>query len=374
MDDARSFSPVTVSVIGQPKTALDTPSLLVDLDVMERNIARMAGTIRGRGLGWRPHTKGMKIPALAHRLIKAGAHGVTCAKLGEAEVMAMGGIGDILIANQIVGAQKIQRLVNIQRHADVMVAVDSWENIQEIDAAARAKGVRVRVLVEVNTGMNRAGVMPGQPTVDLARRIAPLQGVKLAGVMTWEAHTLRIPDKAEKRRAVETAIASLVSTVDACRAAGLTIDIVSCGGTGTYWITSEQKGITELQAGGGIFGDILYRKSFGVDHPYAMTVLATVTSRPDPKRVICDAGKKTMTGDAAMPEPIGFGPIASMSLSAEHTVVHLAEPNDSPRVGDKVEFVVGYTDTTVNMHDELVGIRNGRVEIVWPILGRGKLK
>jgi D-serine deaminase-like pyridoxal phosphate-dependent protein len=374
MDDARSFSPVTVSVIGQPKTALDTPSLLVDLDVMERNIARMAGTIRGRGLGWRPHTKGMKIPALAHRLIKAGAHGVTCAKLGEAEVMAMGGIGDILIANQIVGAQKIQRLVNIQRHADVMVAVDSWENIQEIDAAARAKGVRVRVLVEVNTGMNRAGVMPGQPTVDLARRIAPLQGVKLAGVMTWEAHTLRIPDKAEKRRAVETAIASLVSTVGACRAAGLTIDTVSCGGTGTYWITSEQKGITELQAGGGIFGDILYRKSFGVDHPYAMTVLATVTSRPDPKRVICDAGKKTMTGDAAMPEPIGFGPIASMSLSAEHTVVHLAEPNDSPRVGDKVEFVVGYTDTTVNLHDELVGIRNGRVEIVWPILGRGKLK
>jgi D-serine deaminase-like pyridoxal phosphate-dependent protein len=374
MDDARAFPPPTAGVIGQPKAALDTPSLLVDLDVMEQNIARMAKAIRGRGLGWRPHTKGMKVPALAHRLIKAGAHGVTCAKLGEAEVMAMGGIGDILVANQIVGAQKIQRLVNLQPHADVMVAVDNWENVQEIDAAARAKGVRVRVLVEVNTGMNRAGTLPGQATVDLARRIAPLTGVRLAGLMTWEAHTLRIADAAEKRKAVEGAIATFVATVEACRAAGLAIEIVSCGGTGTYWITAEQKGITELQAGGGIFGDILYRKSFGVDHPYAMTVLATVTSRPDPKRVICDAGKKTMTGDAAMPEPLGFGPLASMSLSAEHTVVHLAEPNESLRVGDKVEFVVGYTDTTVNLHDELVGVRKGRVEIVWPILGRGKLR
>ena len=140
------------------------------------------------------------------------------------------------------------------------------------------------------------------------------------------------------------------------------------------WITAEQKGITEIQAGGGIFSDVLYRKTFGVEHPYAMTVIATVTSRPEPTRIICDAGKKTMTGDAAMPEPIGFPKVAAMALSAEHTVVNLAEPSESPRVGDKVEFVVGYTDTTVNLHDELVGVRQGRVEVVWQILGRGKLK
>jgi D-serine deaminase-like pyridoxal phosphate-dependent protein len=375
MDDTSVFATTTVvGAIGQPKAALDTPALLVDLDVMEQNIARMAKTFRDRGIGWRPHTKGMKIPALAHRLIKAGAHGVTCAKLGEAEVMAAGGIADILVANQIVGPQKIQRLVNLQHHSNVMVAVDNWENVQEIDAAATAKGVRVRVLVEVNTGMNRAGVLPGAATVELARKIAPLKGVKLAGLMTWEAHTLRLADPAEKRTAIEAAIASFLATGKACRDAGIEIGILSCGGTGTYWITAEQTGITECQAGGGIFGDILYRKSFGVEHPYAMTVVASVTSRPDPKRIICDAGKKTMTGDAAMPEPIGLGKLASMSLSAEHTVVHLAEPSDSPRVGDKVEFVVGYTDTTVNLHDELIGIRNGRVEIVWPILGRGKLK
>ena len=374
MDDARALPTLSTGVIGQPKTALDTPSLLVDLDIMEQNIARMAKAILGRGLGWRPHTKGMKIPALAHRLIKAGAHGVTCAKLGEAEVMAAGGIGDILVANQIVGPVKIQRLVNLQRHADVMVAVDNWDNIREIDAAAIAAGVRVRVLVEVNTGMNRAGTKPGEATVELAKKAAGLKGVKLAGLMTWEAHTLRISDPAEKKKAIEGAIATFLGTVKACRDAGVEIGIVSCGGTGTYWITATQKGITEVQAGGGIFGDVLYRKSFGVDHPYAMTVLATVTSRPEPTRIICDAGKKTMTGDAAMPEPIGLGALAGMALSAEHTIVTLAEPNTALRVGDKVEFVVGYTDTTLNLHDELVGIRKGKVEIVWSILGRGKLK
>ena len=374
MDDAHAFAPSSIGVIGQPKSALDTPSLLVDLDVMEANTAKMAKTFRHNAINWRPHTKGMKIPALAHRLIKAGAMGVTCAKLGEAEVMAAGGVADILVANQIVGPIKIQRLVNLQRHADVMVAVDNWDNIREIDAAAIANSVRVRVLIEVNTGMNRAGTLPGQPTVDLAKKVAALKGVKLAGVMTWEAHTLRLTDPAEKRTAIEGAIATFVGTVEACRAAGVEIGIVSCGGTGTYWITATQKGITEVQAGGGIFGDVLYRKSFGVDHPYAMTVLAQVTSRPDPARIICDAGRKTMTGDAAMPEPIGFGKLTDMELSAEHTIVNLAEPSDTPRVGDKVEFVVGYTDTTLNLHDELVGIRKGKVEVVWSILGRGKLK
>ncbi len=374
MDDATRFSTASLGFVGQPKTALDTPALLVDLDVMEGNIAKMAKTFRDHKVNWRPHTKGMKIPALAHRLIKAGAIGVTCAKLGEAEVMAAGGISDILVANQIVGPVKIARLVNLQHHSNVMVAVDNWDNIREIDAAAIAKGVRVRVLIEVNTGMNRAGTLPGEATVDLAKKAASLKGVKLAGLMTWEAHTLRLADPAEKRTAVEAAIKTFVATVGACRAAGVEIGIVSCGGTGTYWITAEQKGITEIQAGGGIFSDMLYRKTFGVEHPYAMTILATVTSRPDPKRIICDAGRKTMTGDAAMPEPIGLAKVASMALSAEHTIVNLAEPNDSPRVGDKQEFVVGYSDTTVNLHDELVGIRQGKIEVIWSILGRGKLK
>ena len=354
--------------------SLRTPFIYVDAARLRANIRAMAERAAAAGVRLRPHAKTHKSVEIAKWQVEAGAIGVTCAKLGEAEVMAAGGIGDILVANQIVGPVKIARLVNLQHHSNVMVAVDNWDNIREIDAAAVAKGVRVRVLIEVNTGMNRAGTLPGEPTVELAKKVAALKCVKLAGLMTWEAHTLRIADMAEKRKAIEGAIATFVATVEACRKAGVEIGIVSCGGTGTYWMTATQKGITEIQAGGGIFSDMLYRKSFGVEHPYAMTIMATVTSRPDPKRIICDAGKKTMTGDAAMPEPIGLGKVAGMALSAEHTIINLAEPADKPKVGDKQEFVVGYSDTTVNLHDELVGIRQGKVEVVWPILGRGKLK
>ncbi|HYM70613.1 MAG TPA: DSD1 family PLP-dependent enzyme [bacterium] len=360
--------------IGRPKTDLDTPALLVDLPTMERNLDRMARYMREAGVGWRPHTKALKTPALAHMLLRAGAHGVTCAKLGEAEVMAAGGIRDILVANQIVGDQKIARLVNLLPHADVIVAVDSEVNVRALDAAARQKGVRLRVLIEVNTGMNRAGVEPGDAVVRLARTVHGCEGLRFAGVMGWEAHAIRITDPAEKRRAIEQAVGLLVDSAERCRRADLPVDIVSCGGTGTYMVTARVPGITEIQAGGGIFGDVLYRTRMGVDHEYALTVLATVTSRPTPTRVICDAGKKTMSSDAASPEPIGLPHVTSVALSAEHAKLELSEPDASLKIGDKIEFVVGYSDTTVCLHDELYGVRDGRVEIVWPLLGRGKLR
>ncbi|MCX6022868.1 MAG: alanine racemase [Chloroflexi bacterium] len=178
--------PEHLGVVGLPKEALDTPALLVDLDVMEQNIERIARVCREAGVQWRPHTKGQKIPAIAHMEIAAGAVGVTCAKLSEAEVMAAAGIRDILIANQIVGEQKILRLVNLRRPADVIVSVDNADNVAALDAAARAKGVRLRVVVEVNTGMDRAGVEPGDPVVEMARRISQCDGFVFAGVMGWE--------------------------------------------------------------------------------------------------------------------------------------------------------------------------------------------
>ena len=362
-------------LIGQPKEALDTPALLVDLDVLDRNIERMANTIiREAGVQWRPHTKGMKTPALAHMLLNAGAHGITCAKLGEAEVMAAAGVRDILIANQIVGPQKIARLVNLRRHADVMVAVDSQENVAALDRAALEKGVRIRVLIEVNTGMNRAGLEPGEPTLALARKIAPLKGVQLAGLMTWESHALSIQDIDEKRRVVAEALQRFTETAQICRDASIPMEILSCGGTGTYWISTVQPGITEIQAGGGIFCDIRYRTAFGVHHDYALTVLSTVTSRPAPTRIICDAGKKTMSSDASIPEPIDIPGVEAVRLSAEHGTIPLSEPAKAPRVGDKIEFIVGYSDTTVVLHNELYGIRNGLVETAWTLLGRGRLQ
>jgi D-serine deaminase-like pyridoxal phosphate-dependent protein len=149
---------------------------------------------------------------------------------------------------------------------------------------------------------------------------------------------------------------------------------VSCGGTGTFPWCIQQPGVTEVQVGGAIFSDVHYRDHYHVDFPFALTVLCTVTSRPTPTRIVLDAGKKTMSGDAAMPEPIGLPKMKGMKLSAEHLTIELEQGSETPRVGERVEFVVGYSDTTVHMHDEIVGVRGGRVDAVWQVAGRGKLR
>ena len=354
------------------KQELDTPALLVDLDRVERTIAEMAAFFRGHGVGWRPHTKGQKVPEIAHMEIEAGALGITCAKLGEAEVMADAGIRDILIANQVVGRRKAERLAALLDRADVVVAVDSIVNGEELGVAAHARGKRLRVIVEVDNGMQRAGVPPGEPTVELARRLAALPGLRFCGVMAWEAHCLGRPMD-ERRRCCEEAVGTLVATARQCREAGLDADIVSCGGTGTFRITAGIEGITEIQAGGGIFSDVLY-ESWGIDHPFALTVMSTVTSRPTPQRLITDAGRKAMSMDIATPRPIGLENVEKVALSAEHGVVTLSQPNASLGVGDKLEWVVGYGDTTVFLHDEMVATRGDRVEATWPVLARGKIK
>lgn len=368
-------SPATYgAAVGRSKWDLDTPALCVDLDTMDRNMKKMAGLILGAGKNWRPHTKGQKIPAIAHKELAAGAFGVTCAKLGEAEVMAGAGIRDILIANQIVGHEKVTRLANLQRHADVMVAIDSRENAREISDAAVEKGVKVRVLVEVNVGLNRAGVEPGDAVVSMSDYAASLPGLRYSGVMGWEAHATTILDEVEKRKVITRDVGRMVESAERCREAGLPASIVSCGGTGTYWITCTIPGVTEIQAGGGIFHDVHYNDHYGVHHEYAMTIMATVVSRPNPNRIIVDAGHKTMNGNQGVPRPLGLDGVERVGLSAEHGTVNLNTPNDSLKVGDKLEFIVGYSDFTTYVHEEMYATRDGKVEQVWPILGRGKLR
>ncbi len=359
-------------MIGAPFGSLDTPRLLVDLDALDRNVARMMATFSAHKVNWRPHTKGIKLPAIAHKLIRAGAIGVTCAKLGEAEVMAAAGVQSILIANQIVGEEKIARLVNLQRHAEVMPSVDSASNVAALGAAAVKAGVTQPVLIEVDTGMQRSGVAPGAAAVAMAQLVAATPGLALRGLMGWEGHVAGMPAGAQKRAAAAAAVGQLTASADACRAAGLAIDIVSCGGTGTYPYTAELPGVTEIQAGGGIFHDLTYA-SWGIENEFALTVLVTVISRPTPTRVIVDAGKKTFSSDATAPRATIAG-ASPLRLSAEHGTFDLAAPSDTPAVGDRLACIVGYNDTTVHLHETLVGTRSGAVEIVWPLLGRGKLQ
>ena len=362
-----------MSEVGMKVGELDTPVLWVDLDLLESNIATLAGHFATAGVNWRPHTKGIKVPAIAQTAIAAGAIGITCAKLGEAELMAAAGIRDILIANQIVGSRKIARLVGLVRRADVKVAVDDRVNVVELGEAALEKGVEFGVLVEVDTGQHRAGVAPGQPAVDLSCLVHGTPGLRYLGLMTWEGHASAIDDPHQKRKEIEKAIRQLTDTVDLCRDAGLPVSIVSAGGSSTYGVTSFLPGLTEIEAGGAILCDVQYQQR-GVQTTPCLFVRSMVTSRPTPDRIIFDAGFKALPDWAARPRLIGIRGVKRIQMSAEHGIVALQAPDTNVRVGNAFDFVVGYGDSTVFLHDRLYGIRDGMVEVVWPILGRGTVR
>ncbi len=362
-----------MTMIGLPKTELDTPALWVDLDRLDHNIAALARHFREAGVGWRPHTKGIKTPAIAHKLVAAGALGVTCAKLAEAEVMVAAGITDVLIANEVTGRHKLPRLANLCRQADVKVAVDNAANVAALEAAAIQYGAEIGVVVEVNTGMERAGALPGQPTVDLARLAHETPGVRFRGLMTWEGHAVAMDDAGEKRRAIERSIGLLLDSAALCRRAGLPVAIVSGGGSGTYTVTPFLQGMTGIQAGGAIFCDATYLR-WGVDLQPALFVQATVTSRPTPTRVIYDAGYKALPAFFGAPVPLGLDePVERVVCSAEHGNLTLGAANATLGVGDTLDFLVGYGDATVYLYDVLYGVRDGMVETAWPVLGRGRL-
>ncbi|MBM3522904.1 MAG: DSD1 family PLP-dependent enzyme [Alphaproteobacteria bacterium] len=360
------------SSVGLPKSALDTPALLVDLDRLESNIRSIAGACRAAGVAWRPHVKAVKTPAIAHMTLAVGAIGITCAKLAEAEVMAASGIRDILLGNQIVPPAKIARLVGLRRHADVMVAVDDPLNVEALAVAAAAAGVRLRVVIEMDIGIRRAGVHTPAAALVLARHVAKHAALDFRGFMGWEGHAAGIADPEAKQRAVTEAVGKLLAAAKLCRDAGLDAPLVNCGGTGTLHQTLRVPGVTEIEAGGGMFADMRYTTKLGLDLPPSLTLLTGVCSRPLPTRIICDGGRKSMSGDYAMPLPIGLGTVAEVRLSAEHTSIDLVEPSETPRLGDQVEFVVGYSDTTTHMHDVIYGVRRGIVETEWPLLTRGK--
>jgi len=360
-----------VSFIGLALDELDTPFLWTDVDVLDANIQWVADYFRAAGVGWRPHTKGIKTPAIAHKLIEAGALGITCAKLGEAEVMAAAGIREILIANQTVGPHKYRRLASVQRQANVIAAVDDASTLPGLAAAALAAGVEIPLLVEVNGGMNRAGIEPGEATVELAHQIHSTPGLRLDGLMAWEGHTLALPED-QREAGIHKAVGLLLSSAEACRAVGLPVTIVSAGGSGTMTVTAHIPGITEIQAGGAIFGDATYQRWKTPTKP-ALFVRVVVSSRPAPDRIIVDAGWKTLPAWIGQPVPIGVEGVVKVAMSAEHGIVTLDRPNTALKVGDFLDCIVGYGDNTLFLHDELVGARDGRVEAVWPISARGKL-
>ena len=358
--------------VGSPIEDVDTPVLLLDMDVMEHNITAMADSVRNTSIQLRPHAKTHKTPLIAHKQMAAGAIGITCAKLGEAEVMVAGGIHDILIANQIVGRQKIARLVRLARHADLMVAVDDARNIADLSHAAQAAGASLRVLVEVNVGMRRCGVEPGQPAFDLAYIIDQAPHLTFAGLMGYEGHLVFVPSLEERVQRVRSDLQALIDTAEFVEANGLPVEIVSSGGTGTAMITSTLPRITEIQAGSYVFMDGRYKTIEGVEFSCALSLLTTIVSRPAPDRIIIDAGMKTISHEFGLPRFKNRDDLELLGLSEEHGTVKLTDSSAHLQPGDTLELIPSHGDTTLNMHDTYYCVRNGQVEALLPIAARGR--
>ncbi|HYT14238.1 MAG TPA: alanine racemase [Candidatus Nitrosopolaris sp.] len=354
------------SAIGRKRHDLITPALILDLPVARRNIAKMADRIKTMPARLRPHIKVHKSPELARMQVDAGAIGISTATVWEAIVMVRSGLDSIFVVNTIAGREKIAALAAIARDAEVMVAVDDAQNAGDIAAAARAAKSTVGVLIEVDTGMDRAGVDTPEQAVELARRLAGLDGIRLLGVTGYEGHCSLTPERDLRAQRQRAAMSMLVEAAEKILAAGLPCPIVSAGGTATWDWTATTPGVTEIQAGSYAVMDNFHFPMAG-DFEKALTVLATVISRP-PDRVIVDAGNKSLGAPAL--STIRGHDLKGFRFDEEHGVF-VADASYPLHVGDVVELVPGYAPGTVNWYDAYHVVEGDRVTDIWPVIPRG---
>ena len=357
-------------LIGIPENEIPTPALIVDVEVLEENIETMMNYLAGTKAALRPHSKTYKSPTIAHMLRRAGAIGQCCATVGEAETMVYSGLDGIFIASEVVGPAKIRRVVSLARYADVMVAVDSADNLADLSAAALDGGVTLGVLVDIDVGMGRCGVRTVEAAVQLAQKAHQAAGIALRGLFGYEGHAVMIVDR-EKRE--ETGRASNVFLMEAVRAVeekGIPVPIVTAAGTGTFDIASRHPGITEIEAGSFVFMDTTYGQ---LDIPFkqAISVLSTVLSRPTDDDVVLDVGMKGVSAERSYPVVRENGALEIRRLSEAHAGGTLVRADFDPRPGDKLHLIPSHCCTTVNLYDEMVVLRNGKVDAVWPTLARG---
>jgi D-serine deaminase-like pyridoxal phosphate-dependent protein len=339
---------------------LTTPALIVDLDVMDRNLERMAAFFRSDSTRLRPHFKNHKCPDLAWRQMDAGAVGITCATLSEAECLVHHGVRSVLLANEIVDGAKIRRFVDLTRRADVIVCIDDDKVAAEIAREARNRQAQVSVLVDVDVGLHRCGVPPGTPAIALARKAIEL-GLRFRGLMGYEGQVLRKPPGPEKAAEAAAAMKPLIETRSCLEQMGIPVEVVSVGGTGTYSLSGRYAGVTEIQAGSYLLMDTDYQQCC-TDFTPALTLLTTVISRTDGERVVTDSGLKVLSCERGIPAPKNLPGLKTRRLTAEHGIIDLVDPKAPVSVGDRIEMWVHYSDATVNLHDRIYGMRGHQVE------------
>jgi 3-hydroxy-D-aspartate aldolase len=366
--------------VGMPLERVDTPALLVDLDIFERNLNTMADSLSDTEVRLRPHAKTHKSPIIALRQMKLGAVGVCCQKVGEAEAMVTGGVPDVFISNEIVGKSKLQRLMSLAKQAKVAVCADDPFHVLEYGAAARENGVELDVFVELNVGGARCGLEPGEPVLRLARQISDTSGLRFAGLQAYHGTAQHLRTPVEREAAIRSAVGRVLETKSALEANGIACETVTGAGTGTYRLEAASKVYNELQAGSYIFMDVDYAKNLDADgepvrsFQHSLFVYSTVISRPTRDRAVLDAGHKAVPIDSGMPQVFGMSDVEYTRPSDEHGTLMIKNSDYSLKIGDKVMLVPAHCDPTVNLFDWYVGIRNNRVDLLWPITARGAMR
>jgi D-serine deaminase-like pyridoxal phosphate-dependent protein len=364
------FKPVGTSV-----EELDTPALVVDLDVLQSNIETLHSFFRDRDAKVRPHVESHRCPAIAHKQLAAGGTvgGVSVTTVGQAEVFSQSGFDDIFIASEVVTGRKIDRACAVARDCRIMLACDNPDNVRDLSEGAGAHGVDLGVVVDIHTRLERCGVEPGRPAVDLARAIAGSPNLTFKGLMTYEGVIdTSGPEEnaAESRRCIQ----QVLDTREMVEQEGIDVAVVSVGGTHNYEIAGEMSGVTEVPAGSYALMDAGYRQS-RPQFATAARVLGTVISRPEPGLAWLDVGQKAIGIDSGLPAVDGLDGVTVMSMSAEHGGLTLeSEAGEALALGDKVWLTPRDIGSCVNVYDYINGVRNGRLEVVWDVEARGRYR
>jgi D-serine deaminase-like pyridoxal phosphate-dependent protein len=348
---------------------LDTPHLLINLDMLDANLARMQGECRKRGVDLRVHFKSLKCGGLAKYLVARGVTSFLCAKLNEAEVLADAGITDIFVANEIVGPMKLDRLAALAQRITVRVCVDDADNIADLGRAARKRRATIGVLVEVDIGLNRCGVEPGAAALELARRIAAEPGLQFLGLQGYDGHLQMVADEAEQEKRCLEGLGKLIETRQQIERAGLPVAVATGCGTGTWRYIRGREDMTEIQPGSFLLMDCAYhavRPEFG----YALSVLAAVVSRR-PGWYVLDAGSKAVSQDFGKPVIKGRPEEKVVRLSEEHTKVE-CDAEKLPALGEHREVVPSHCCATMNLHRQALAVRGEQVESMWLIESSGR--
>ncbi len=362
--------------VGDPLAAIDTPALVVDLAVLDANIEALALAVAARGLRLRPHAKSHKCPDIAKLQLARGAVGVCCQKTDEAAAFVAAGVRDVLVTNEVVAPAKLARLAALARDARIGVLCDDTRNVPALAHAAKAAGVTLEVYVEVDVGAHRCGVEAGAPAAALAQAIAAQPSLHFAGLHCYHggAQHLRLPD--ERRAAIAAAAEQVRASKTACEGAGLVVPRVTGAGTGTWEHEAASDAWDELQPGSYIFMDADYGRNTpapdALRFAHSLFVLASVMSVPTRERAICDAGLKAFSFDSGPPQVHARDGMEYVKGSDEHGVLVVAPDATAPEPGERLWLIPGHCDPTVNLYDWIVGVRNARVECVWPV-ARGTL-